>query len=116
MDTDIENRGKARRVYVLAAWGSPLAGAVASVVLWQWIVNHSGVRGERPPGALLFDLLLLAMSVAGGLAGLLSLLGIRSWRSALVILPGALLGVCVNTGCALYALLAFAYEGVNPAG
>jgi hypothetical protein len=116
METEIEKSGEARRMYVLAAWGSPLAGAVVAVVLWQWIVNHVGVRGERPPGVVLLYLILLAISVAAGLAGLLSLLGIRSWRSALVLIPGALLGVFVNAGTAFYAVLAFVFEGVNPAG
>src|SRR5262245_55133097 len=116
MDTEVDKPGKTARISVLAAWGSPLVGAVISVILWQWLVNHLGTRGERPPGVLLFYLVLLFVSVAGALAGLASLWGIRSRRDALIIIPGALLGICLNICNAFFAFLSHALEGVNLGG
>jgi hypothetical protein len=107
---------KGRRIYVLAAWASPLAAVVFIVVFWLWGVNHEGKRGERPPAALLFYLLLLSASAGGGLAGVISLFGIRSWRHALCILPGALLGIFLNGCVALFCYLGYRLEGVNPGG
>src|SRR5687767_5206911 len=105
MDAGTEQAGKGRRIYLLAAWGSPCAGACIAVALWQWIVNHPGTRGERPPGVLFFYLILLIASALGLLAGLVSLLGIRSRQSALIIIPGAVLGICINSCTALYSYL-----------
>ncbi len=116
MDAGTEERGKARRIYVLAAWGSPFAGACISVALWQWIVNHPGTRGERPPGVSFFYLILLVASAVGLLAGLVSLFGIRSRQSALIIIPGAVLGICINSFTAFYSYFAHALEGVNLGG
>jgi hypothetical protein len=59
---------------------------------------------------------LLVVSAMGGFAGIFSLFGIRSWRNALVILPGALLGICVNGCNALLCLGAYALEGSNLGG
>ncbi len=116
MEKDTDQRWKGRRIYVVAAWASPLAAVVISVVLWQWFVNHLGTRGERAPAVLLFYLFLLLASVAGGLAGVISLFGIRSRRNALCIIPGALLGICANGCNAFMCLLAYALEGRNMAG
>jgi uncharacterized membrane protein len=107
---------KGRRIYVLAAWGSPLAAVVISVVLWLWSVNHEGMRGDRATGVLLFYLILLCASGVGGLAALFGLFGIRSWRNALVIITVALLGIGINGVNVLMCLLSYAYEGRNPSG
>jgi hypothetical protein len=116
MEKETDQRRKGRRIYVLAAWASPLAAVLISVVLWLWFVNHVGTRGERAPAALLFYLFLLLASAVGGLAGVMSLFGIRSRRSALCIIPGALLGICINGCNALLCLYAYALEGRNMAG
>jgi lipopolysaccharide export LptBFGC system permease protein LptF len=116
LEKDTDQRWKGRRIYVLAAWASPLAAVVISVVLWLWFVNHVGTRGERAPAVLLFYLFLLVSSAAGGLAGIISLFGIRSWGNAVLIVPGALLGICINGCNALMCLYAYALEGRNMGG
>jgi hypothetical protein len=116
MDAASAERGNGRRIYVWAAWGSPLVGICTSITLWQWIVNHPGTRGERPPGTLLLYVVVLLVSAVGGLAGLVSLFGIRSRRSALLIIPGALLGTGINGCNAFYGLLAYLLEGKNLGG
>jgi hypothetical protein len=116
MPKDTGQEWKGRRIYVLAAWASPFAAVVFFTVFWLWGVNHEGRRGERPPAALLFYLLLLSASAVGGLAGVISLFGIRSWRHALLIIPGALLGIFLNGCIALFCYLAYALEGINPGG
>jgi hypothetical protein len=108
--------GVARPIYVWAAWASPSVGVAIFVALWVLIVNHQGARGERPPAVLLFYVVLLLSSAAGGLAGVISLFGIRSWRNALSIIPGALLGICINGCLALMCLVRYAYEGTHPGG
>ena len=105
-----------RRIYIVAAWASLLVAIVISIVMWQWIVNHEGSRGERAPAVLLFYLVLLLVSVVGGLAAAISLFGVRSWRNALLIIPGALLAVCINAYNAFICLLAYALEGSNLGG
>jgi hypothetical protein len=116
MQRDTDQMWKGRRFYVLAAWASTFAGVVLSVVFWLWMTNHEGRRGERPPTVLLFYLLLLLASAVGGLAGVVSLVGIRSWRHALFIIPCALLSICINGYVAIMCLLAYALEGVNLGG
>jgi peptidoglycan biosynthesis protein MviN/MurJ (putative lipid II flippase) len=109
--------GKGRRIYVLAAWASLLAGIIIALVLWLWMENYQGARGQRPIGILLFYLVLLLANVAGFLAGLVSLiLGVRSRREALLIIPAAVLGICSNGYCAGIWLLAFLLEGRNLGG
>ncbi len=81
------------RGYIVPAWASPLTAIAVSLALWAWIVNHHGTRGERAPAVLLLYLTLLLVSTLGGPAGFISLFGIRSWRNALVIIPGALLRI-----------------------
>jgi len=105
-----------RRIYFGAAWASALTAVVISVAMWVWFMNHHGTRGERSPAVLLFYLTLLSVSALGALAGLFSLFGTRSWRHALVILPGALLGICVSGNNAVLCLLAYALEGRNLGG
>jgi hypothetical protein len=108
---------KSRRIYVLAAWASPFVAIVISVTLWVWIVHlDEGKIGERAPGVLLLYLILLLASGVGGLAAVFSLFGIRSWRNAANIIPGALLGICINGVNIVVCLLAYAYEGRNPSG
>jgi hypothetical protein len=104
------------RIYVLAAWTSPLIAAVISLILWQWFVHHEGRRGEQATGVLVFYLFLLLTSALGGLAAVSSFFGIRSWRNALSIVPGALLGICINGYNAVMCLLAYALEGRNLGG
>ena len=116
MDAASAERNNGRRIYLWAAWGSPLVGVCTSVALWQWIMNHPGTRGERPPEALLFYVVVLLASAVGGLAGLVSLFGIRSRRGALLIIPGALLGMGINGCDAFYGLLAYLLEGRNLGG
>jgi uncharacterized membrane protein len=65
---------------------------------------------------LLFYLVLLVVSVLGGLAGFVSLVGIQSGRNALVIIPGALLGIGISACNAIVCLLAYALEGENLGG
>jgi uncharacterized membrane protein len=102
--------------YVWAAWTSPAAGVVVAATLWALMVNHQGARGERPPAVLLVYVLLLLASTAGGLAGVISLFGVRSWRNALSIIPGAVLGICLNGYLAVVCLLGYALEGKNLGG
>jgi hypothetical protein len=102
--------------YVYAAWGSVLVAGVVAAVGWIWIANHQGTRGERLPAVLGFYLALLAVSVAGMLAALYGLFGIRSRRSALIIIPGSLLGICGNGFNAFFCLLAYSLEGMNLGG
>jgi uncharacterized membrane protein len=116
MASDADRQSKGQRIYVAAAWASPFSAVVISVALWLWSVNHQGTRGERSPAVLGFYLVLLVVSALVGLAGLISLVGIRSWRNALVIIPGALLGIGVSTSNALMCLLAYALEGKNLGG
>ncbi len=116
MEKETDQRWKGRRIYVLAAWASPLAAVVISAVLWLWFANHLGTRGERASAVLPFYLFLLLASAVGGLAGVISLFGIPSRRSALCIIPGALLGICINGCNAFMCLLAYALEGRNMAG
>jgi hypothetical protein len=107
---------KSRRIYVWAAWVSLSAGIVISIIFWLWIWQHEGRRGDRPPAVMLFYLMLLFASVAAGLAGAFSLIGIRSWRDALLIIPASLLGVGVNSYNAFMCYLAHALEGMNLGG
>jgi hypothetical protein len=105
-----------RPFFVWVAWPSSAAGVLVAAALWTLVVNHHSARGERPPAVLLFYVVLLLASTAGGLAGVVSLFGVRSWRTALSIIPGAVLGICLNGYLALVCLLAYALEGKNPGG
>jgi hypothetical protein len=109
-------RPAGRRLYVVAAWASPAVALVLALAFWLWSMNHQGQRGDRSTAALLFYLFVFAASTAGGLAGAVSLFGIRSWRHALLILPGAALGVCANGYLAVIGLLSYALEGRNLGG
>lgn len=102
--------------YFMAAWASPLVAAAIATVFWLWVANHEGRRGERLPAVLLFYLILLLASAMGGLAGIFSLFGIRSWRNALSIIPGALLGIGINSFNAFWCLFAYGLEGRNLGG
>jgi uncharacterized membrane protein len=113
METNTDQEWKGRRFFLWTAWASPLAALVIAVVLWVWFANHQGKRGERQPAVLVFYLILLGASAAGALTGIVSLLGIRSWRSALYIVPGALLGIGINAFPSFYA---HALDGVNLGG
>jgi|SRR5580692_4661613 hypothetical protein len=114
--SDLSNTPAGRTTYVLMAWASSLVAVVISVVFWIWIANHVGMRGERPRGVLFFSLLLFSASVAAGLAAAVSLFGIRSRQSALLIIPGALFGILLNAYNAVMWFLAYALEGTNPGG
>jgi hypothetical protein len=112
----IDQGGNRRRICMVSAWASPSAGVVIASVLWVWTEYHHGVRGERPPAVLLFYVVLLLASAAAGLAGVMSFFGIRSGRDALSIIPGALLGLCIN-GCVVFVcLLGYLLEGRNLGG
>ena len=103
-------------MYLWAAWASPSAGVVLAVTFWLLAPNEQGVRGERPPAVLLFYGILTVGSAACGLAGAVGFFGIRSWRDAWSIIPGALLGVCINGSLTLMALYAYALVGRNLGG
>ena len=105
-----------RRWPVVAAWGSAAVALAVGLTLWAWLSSHSGTRGVRPPGTVTVYLSLFAVSVAGLMAGVVSLFGIRSWRTAWIVVPGAILGVGANACVSVLCLLAYAYEGVNPGG
>lgn len=96
MEPSTCNPPRPRRVYVVTAWGSWFVAVVVAVVLHLWFDQHHGMRGERDSGVLLVYLLLLVASVVAFFAACISLVGVRSWRSAAVILPGALLGIGLN--------------------
>ena len=113
---DTEQSRSGRPIYVWAAWISPSVGAVIAATLWVLIVNHQGARGERSPSVLLFYIVLLLASAAGGLAAVVSLFGIRSWQDGLSIVPGALLGICINGFLAVVCLLSYVLEGKNLGG
>jgi len=103
-------------MYVATAWASLLSSVVISLVLWALLANHQGTRGERPPEILLLDIGLLLISALGCLAGLFSLVGVRSWRDAMIIVPAALLGIGVS-GCNLFvSLMSYLLEGRNLGG
>lgn len=105
-----------RRIFILVAWISAAAGIVVSIAAWLWTMNHQGTRGQRPTAALAIDLTLLAASVLGCVASAVSLMGVRSWREARIIVPGALLGLALNCCNAFFALLSYALEGRNLGG
>jgi hypothetical protein len=113
---DTEQSSGGRPIYVWAAWASPSAGVVIAIALWALVVNHPGARGERPPAVLLLYVVLLLASATGGLAGVISLFGIRSWRNALSIVPGSLLGIGINGYLAFVCLVAYTLEGRNLGG
>jgi hypothetical protein len=113
-NTDLPSKG--RRIYVFAAWASPLAALAIAGVFWLWIASHQGTRGERQPAVLLFYVILLAASALAGLAGVFGLFGIRSWSNALLIVPGTLLGVGLSGCNIVMCLLAYALEGRNLGG
>ncbi len=98
MEKDTEQRWKSRCNYILAAWASLCAGVV-NFAAFAWIIHHTetyggiGLSGSR--GTIVF-LLFLLVSAAGGIAGVISLFGIRSWPNALFIIPGALFGILIN--------------------
>jgi hypothetical protein len=105
-----------RWLFVRAAWASPLFEVLVAVVLWAWLINHQGNRGGRSTGVLAFYLALLVLSVLGVLVGLIALVGIRSWWDALVIVPGAILGLGLGSYNAIVCFLAHALEGKNLGG
>ena len=106
---DAGQSGVGRPIYVWSAWASPIVGVAVFVALWV-LLNQLVATGERRP---LFVVLLLT-SAAGGLAGVIGLSGIRSRRDALTIIPGALLGICINGCIGLMCLACYAYEGTRP--
>jgi hypothetical protein len=112
----VASGGRCRSLYFWLAWASPAAGVVLAVILTLFAANQQGVRGERPPAVLLFYGVLSAAGAAGGLAGVVAFFGIRSWRGARSIIPGALLGVCINGCITLMALYAHALVGQNLGG
>jgi hypothetical protein len=113
---EIDQGGNRRRIFMVSAWASPSVGVVIASVFWLWTEYHHGVRGERPPAVLLFYVVLLLASAAAGLAGVISLFGIRSWRDALSIIPGALLGICINGCVVLMCMLGYLLAGRNLGG
>src|SRR5262245_158250 len=116
MEMSVESKQDRRRWPVLAAWGSLIAAVVILFVDWQFETRYLGTRGERPPMVLFFYLALVFASAVGGLAGVISLFGVRSWRNALVILPAALLGIVLNGYGVFLSLLGYALLGRNLGG
>ena len=94
-----------------AAWVSPAVGSILCLALWIWMRNHQSVRGERPPAVAVFCLIVAAGSLVGGAAAVFGLFGIRSSRSALNIVPGSLLGLCINGINLSWTLVAYLFEG-----
>jgi hypothetical protein len=86
------------RKYLLLAWGSLAASLLVLVTLLLCLLPHESGRsgGERPAAVLVFYVLMDLLSVGGVVAGIWSLFGIRSWRTALLIVPGALAGICMG--------------------
>jgi len=106
-----------RRIYVLLAWGSPASAAMVVLVLWLWFgYIHEGHRGVRADSVLAFYLMLLAVNAIASLAGMASVFGIRSWRGALIIVPGAILGVISNLYLVVVCLMCYLLEGKNMSG
>jgi hypothetical protein len=111
------DQGRGRQsLYLWSAWTSPVAGGVLAVTFWLFAAHHQGVRGERPPAVLLVYGVHIAASAAAGLAGAVGFFGIRSWRDARSIIPGALLGVGINGCLTLLALYGYALVGRNLGG
>jgi hypothetical protein len=78
--------------------------------------NDAELLALFPPTVLLFYVVLLLASAAAGPAGVISFFGIRSRRDALSIIPGALLGICIN-GCVVFmCMAAYLLEGRNLGG
>jgi hypothetical protein len=113
---ETDQGGERRRIFKVSAWASPSAGVMIASVFWLWTEYHHGVIGERPPAVLLFYVVLLFVSAAAGLAAVISFFGIRSWRDALSIIPGALLGICINGCVVLMCMIDYVVEGKNLAG
>lgn len=109
-------RSGRRSLYVWLAWASPCAGVVLAAAFWAVAANEHGMRGERPSGVLLCYVAIAAAGAAGALAGAVSLFGVRSWRDALVIIPGAITAVAFNTSLTFMALYAYALVGRNLGG
>jgi hypothetical protein len=104
MDKDTNQTRNSRRIYVLAVWGSAAAAVVISIVYWRLVLT---LEGQQARAVLL---LLLFASAGAGLAGVIGLYGLRSSRR-LIIIPVALLGICINAWIALVCLLGIALEG-----
>ena len=65
---------------------------------------------------LIFYLVLLAVSAIATLAGIASFFGIRSGRDALILVPGALLGIVSNAYLTVLCLFCYLLEGRNLGG
>jgi hypothetical protein len=110
---DSDPSRRVRPIYVWAAWASPSSGATIALALWVMTERPPFAPGEGPVADSIIWLGLLLASVAGVLAGVISLFGIRSRRHALSIIPGALLGICSNGFLAFVCLLAYTFAGKN---
>jgi hypothetical protein len=102
----VDQKSKDDRVYILAAWASPLVGIAAVVILFNF--ERLGMKGSNE---LISCGLLALLSAGGGLTGLFSLFGVRSRWKALLIIPGALMGICINGYISFLMLAAFSGIG-----
>jgi len=107
----------ARSFWVWLAWGSVLSGlaVVAALLLEELDLVRfpPDDRGMHPGEAKYYEILFVA-SVAGGLAAIASLSGVRSKRRALSIIPGALLGLGINVLAAFISYIARGFVDFNP--
>jgi hypothetical protein len=107
----------ARSGCVWLAWGSLLSGLVMVAALSLPELNMVQFppddQGKHPGEAKYFEVLFVA-SVAGGLAGIASLGGVRSKRRALRIIPGALLGIGINVLAAFVSYIACGFVDYSP--
>ncbi len=113
---DTEQGRGGRPIFVLMAWASPSAGVGIAIAFWELSVNYPRAQFERPPALLVLYVVLVLANAAGGLVGAISLFGIRSWRNALSIIPGAVLGISINGLLAFLCLLAYEFEGKKLGG
>jgi hypothetical protein len=116
-NTTEKEPGKVRPVFVLMAWGSPAIAAVVAIILYVWFdYIHEGHRGVRSDSVLAFYLGLLGVNAIASLGGIASLFGICSGRGALILVPGAVLGVISNVFLGVGCLFSYLLEGKNMGG
>jgi uncharacterized membrane protein YhaH (DUF805 family) len=98
MEPENQQAPTSRAKYAWMAWGSVLAAVVLFAVFAVGLLPHESGKsgGERPPFILFVYLFLLIANVAASITALWACLGIRSWWSALVIVPGVLLAIGIG--------------------
>jgi hypothetical protein len=110
---DIDEDGVVRPGFVRAAWASPSVGAVCSIICVCIYTYYNRGRVPTREHTKLFLQIITLASAVGGLAAVVSLFGVRSQRKALNIIPGALLGICINASLFYYSLLLLLLGGMH---